>query len=500
MITVKGGGGALNAPPIITNLRVNGNITHSQIPIAYKVSDEDLQIARHFLTVKTSSGTVINNLEITKDVGYEKPEFTYVIKNLTRETNYTIQITCSDGVISTNSQAIQAKTTDHEVFGFILDESIADPNSSSRVTYIEGASGIPPATAENGLGEWENHFPFKDLKIVAIKDNVEKEVDKNNKTQYADGSSVPVDADLFLKIPKLWTSVSKSGSKITVKLCKINIGGMRCCAHYRTNKEYNYLYIAIYRASPDGNKLRSLSNKAVGAYTITKKDYVSGVESYVPNLINVRTFARNYNQDAELHTWSSDQLLKIFYILAFKSTNKDILGNCNAASTTGSANTKGFIAKATSSTSSVFLGIEDLWGTSGGGPQYIEGLTMYLKAWTDRWEFKYCLNNGNNYSINSYTDSWENGYSEIGSPNLSNNAYNKTTFLAECMGRTDIPFCPSREVGATANTHYTASIKTPMFSYSEDKKYFYVLQESLFSVNWSQYSVKVALRLNLFKN
>lgn len=502
MITVKGGGGMLNNPPVISDLKVNGNVNHSEIPISYKVTDADLQIVRHYITVKSGEDIIFDKKEITNEVGYEKPNniFNFTVTGLKRQSAYTIQITCTDGLVDVNSIAIQISTKDFDTFGFVLDENIADPKNPERVKYIDGSAGIPPATAENGLGEWENHFPFNEIKMFGYKNGVRtKEINKNNKKLYIDGTPIPPDVDIFTRFPKIWVAVNKTGSKITVKLSKKRIAGSRCCAHWRKNKEYNYLSIGAYRASQDGNKIRSLSSKSIGSYTLSIADVYNEVKPSSPNLIKTRTFARNYNQNAELYLWSSDQLLKILYILAFKSTDRDILGIYNTASTTGSADEKGFIAKATASTSSVFLGLEDIWGMSGGGGSYIDGILMVMDVDSVHYEFLYYLNDSNNYSNSDYRYDWANNYKKIGRPNLSGDAYNRTTFLQNCTGRSDIPFSPYRN-GGSASTCYTASIKTPMFSYSENSAYFYILQESLFSVDWSKKSVKTTLRLNLFED
>lgn len=236
MITVKGSGGMLNAPPTISEFKSIGEPTQNSISISYKVTDADLQIVRHYITVKTSTGVIFNKKEITKEVGYENPNniFSYTINGLKRETSYTIQITCSDGFTESNSIAIQQKTEDFNSFGFVLNESIADPKSQERVKYIDGAVGIPPASVESGLGEWENHFPFKDIKMFGYQNGVRtKEINKNNKKLYIDGTPVPPDVDVFTRFPKIWVTVNKTGSKITVKLSKKRIAGSRCCAHFR---------------------------------------------------------------------------------------------------------------------------------------------------------------------------------------------------------------------------------------------------------------------------
>lgn len=380
MITVKGGGGMLNNPPVINEFKVI-NVGPKNITISYKVEDIDLQIVRHFLTVHSENGVVINKKDITKELGYEKPNnlFSYNIPGLTRNTNYTIQIECTDGLVS-SFVSLGQRTENTVVYELIVNEN--NSNSFTSVTYGGDAVGIEPAVGTDLKG-WANKFPFNKIRLVGLKNGaVTKEIQKNNKKLYVDGTRVDADpdVDVMTEFPKIyWKFVTQpNGYKIIIS--DKSIEGGACFAHRRGNIERDVAYLGCYLGSVDSQKrLRSQSGKSI-----------------VTSLDNYRSFLNSETGHSlkgyEIEYFYLRQLESILKMLAYKNRNAQLdLGwaKARAWKTTGTLDTAGFIVGSPNSVGRVsFLGIEDVYGNI---PTYLRGSMAdynYLYICSDNKDLK----------------------------------------------------------------------------------------------------------------
>lgn len=374
MITVKGGGGVLNNPPIVSDLQVVGEPTQTSISISYKVTDAELQITRHYLTV---SG-VYDKKEITKEVGYEMPDnlFTYTITGLTKATEYTIQIMCDDGHGQGNSNPLQVSTKDSILYSFTINEN--DSNPATRVSYGDEAVGISPATS-NGLGGWEDKWPFNKIRVVGFQEGkVVNEINKADRTKYTDGSTVPVDGsvDVMTEFPTLYWRKSAPDGNIKFEISDYPLVGGDCYAHRVGEVVRPTIYVGSYLGGAKNGKLYSISN-------VTPTNNLSVEEQrelilirgngYVPYNFNIFT------------------MLQVLVLLVYKNTNlQKALGvGYSGRTNTGGTDTKGWIYGTSSSSSQIcFLGIEDIWGNLG---VYVDGL--FVGQGSNSGEIKICVDN-----------------------------------------------------------------------------------------------------------
>lgn len=238
------------------------------------------------------------------------------------------------------------------IYGVRVMENNSNPNSCC--TYIENAVGVNPANSIS-LGGWTNKFPFNEIRIVGFKNGqVTKEIKKDNKAQYTDGSTVPTDVDVMVEIPKVYwkfTNIS-NGYELRISNYKVD-STWDCYAHKVGGVEKDHIYVGTYLGHNEGGKLRSRS----------------GVSPTVnQSLTQFRNQARANGSGYQQWNWFTLLLLQNLYLIAYKNLNsQQALGQgvCNANNkvNTGGTNTKGMIYGETSGKQQVcFLGIEDFYG------------------------------------------------------------------------------------------------------------------------------------------
>ena len=343
-------GGSNNEPPNITNLK-SIDSTSSTITISYNVEDKENTIIRHYITVKNNEETIMNHVEITEDVGINKKEFNYCIKNLKIGKSYTIQIFCSDGNDESNSEAIVSNTSSVTIFGVSVNESNSNPENCC--TYTNNAIGVSPAT-QTTLGGWVDKYPFNKIRIVGFKGGeVVKEIKKEDKTQYIDGTSVTQDVDVMVEIPKVYWSFAKTSTGYEVKISNIKVDSTYdCYAHKVNGIEKDYIYVGAYLGCVKENKLRSISNMPVRV-NVTLND--------------AREYAQANGKGYQQNNWFVLILLQILYLILYKNLDsQSALGTgwtafgspCN----TGGTNKKGIVFGGTQTNQICFLGVEDLYG------------------------------------------------------------------------------------------------------------------------------------------
>lgn len=350
-ISIKNVGGIINEVPKITNFNV---LLHTKelIEIEYKVEDDESTICRHYITVKDSSSTIMDHVEITKKVGYEPDSkiFTYQITGLTKNTTYTIQIGVSDGIDESLSEAIQQKTDNNSLYGVSVDEKNSNP--STCITYIEDAVGVTPATPTS-LGDWGKRWPFYATRLVGFRDGqVTKEINPYNKTQYIDGETVPDFIDVMVEIPKVYWKFTDTTNGYEVRISDIKLEGYDCYAHKVAGVEKDFIYVGAYLGSIGSRgDLRSKS----GASPLKNINHQSG-----------RTYAQSVGSGYQQWNWFTQTLIQILYLIAYKSLDSQTAlgaGRSGGSFPTGGTNTKGMVfGEPSGGLQMCFLGIEDLWG------------------------------------------------------------------------------------------------------------------------------------------
>ena len=360
-LSIKGGGGIINEVPKVSGLKVTA-FEMDTIDIEYKVEDVELTICRHYL--------LLNGVrtEITKQVGYESSTniFKYQITGLKLNTPYTIQIRATDGHDEGLSKAIQQTTKNGIVYGVRVMENNSNP--SSCITYIEEAVGVTPANSTS-LGGWADKWPFKDIRMVGLKNGaVTKEINPNKKTHYKDGSVVPHDVDVMVEFPKIYwnfTNIS-NGYELRISNAQMNSNYV-CLAHKVGGLEKDYIYIGAYLGYNEGGKLRS----------------ISGVRPTIMTpMAQFRQYAHNVGDGYQQFNWFTLILSQNLYLIAYKNLNsQQALGygyanydHNNNGTNTGGTNTKGMIYGESGGKQQIcFLGIEDFYGNLS---QWVDGIKI----------------------------------------------------------------------------------------------------------------------------
>ena len=348
MIKVGGNGGSSNNPPKIRNFRQEGLLESNFFDIKYIAEDFENTILRHYIYIDGQKK------EITKDVGYEKPnnEFNYRVSNLKINTMYKIQIEVTDGIETVRSDILSISTANKSLFGIRVMENNSNPKTCC--TYIDDAVGISPFTSTS-LGGWSNKFPFNQIKLVGFKNGQEtKDINPKNKSSYLDGSVVPSDVDVMVKIPKIYWNITSISNGYEIRISNVKYdSNYDCYAHKVRGVEKDFIYVGAYLGYVESNKLRS-------------KSRVVPTTNY--SLSEFRKFAQANGSGYQQINWYTYKLLQILFVLGFKnldSQNALGRGMVNGSSTTnGGTDTSGLVYGTTSTNQQIcFLGVENLWGT-----------------------------------------------------------------------------------------------------------------------------------------
>lgn len=387
LIRISGGAstGKENKVPVVINL-LSSEQTANTISISYYAKDYNGTILRHYIYLDGVKTEITDNVVFDSEYGI----FRYILTGLTKSTTYNIQIEVSDGLDIARSDVLNISTKEYVIYGIRIDEGNSNPETCCR--YIEDSKGTETAT-DSGLGGWENKFPFNQIRIVGLKNGqVTKEIKKDNKKQYIDGTNVEGDVDVMVEIPKLYWDCKT----IDENIHEIRYSDVRfnetcdCYAFKADNTERNYIYIGAYLASESVGKLRSVS----GVKPLDKK-----------SLADFRTLAQANGEDYHLLSIYTISLLQILAVMLYKRLNiNTILRGFKKQSlslkNTGETDDKGFIYSNEQYGIS-FLGIENLFGYL---MQSIDGIYIY------NMNIYLSKDNKNFYDENSYVKSFLHSY------------------------------------------------------------------------------------------
>ena len=359
-VSSSGSGGNKYNKLIISDFKECEKPTPSSISISYIAINNDNKPLQHFIIVDGIKQEITSYIDADKI----NREFTYKIENLKLGTSYNLQIEITDGIDAVQSIILTLSTSVFKTIGVRVDESNQNPETCC--TYIDNATGISPATATS-LGEWENRWPFNKIRIVGFKSGkVIKEIKKEDKTKYIDGTNVPTDVDVMVEIPKIYWNFTdiENGYELKISNEKIN-NTYDCYAHKVGDIEKDFIYVGAYLGSLNSQygTLKSIGD----VMPINNKD-----------LYNLRQYAYNNGKGYQLFNWFTFVLLQILYLIAYKNLNSQkaigmgyTCGN-STFTKTGWTKDKGFVyGEQTGKEQMCFLGIEDLWGNMA---QWIDGI------------------------------------------------------------------------------------------------------------------------------
>lgn len=319
----------------------------------------------YLLNIDDSDSTKLNiiveiNGEPYSNIAIDKLNRVVTINGLSSGTDYSINLIASFDIYITRSKTIKLITPPPPTYGVRVDES--DSNPSTAVTYIEDAIGTATATSTS-LGGWENKFPFNKVRIVGFKNGqVVKEIKKEDKTKYIDGTTVPADIDVMVEIPKTYWDFTNTENGYELKISETKFSETSdCYAHKVGGAEKDFIYVGAYLGSVEAGRLRSRSG-------VTPTTSIT--------LTNFRSYANNIGNGYQQFNWFTLLLLQNLYLLAYKNLNsQSALGKgvfSSSKTNTGGTNTKGMIFGSQNQNEQIcFLGIEDFYGNIW---QWVDGI------------------------------------------------------------------------------------------------------------------------------
>ena len=327
----------------------------------------------------------LNNMtrkEITTAMNKVDTHYEYVLDGLNSNSRYSFYLSAKSAKNEFLSNIYSFTTIKITVYGVRVDESQSNP--ANAVTYIEDAVGISPGN-NTGLGGWADKFPFNQIKIVGFNNGqVTKELKKENKLQYIDGTpfNSNTDEDIMVQIPKIYWDVKTitNGYEIRISDKKFN-DTCDCYAHKVCGIEKNYNYYGAFGGHVGGaGKLRSIPNVAL---TTSKS-----LESF-------RTAAEARGKGCCQNNYYQNKLISLLSLISHKNLNTQIsigkgcsYGNSNKVNSGGSIS-KGFIyGEQGGKQQMCYLGIEDFYGNL---LWWIDGIkmnsSMNVKTISDNYSF-----------------------------------------------------------------------------------------------------------------
>lgn len=417
-LSIKSIGGTINEPPVISDLKVL-SVEKNLINIYFRVLDVERTVCRNYLILDGEKTDISRKCTF----GEEEDSYIYCIDNLEPGSSHKIQIESNDGHDIGFSAEITGTTRGITIYELIVDKNNSNPET--RITYGRDAEGMESQRATNtSLNGWEDKWPYNEIRIVGIKKGeITKEVNKMNKIQYIDGTSIPSDVDVFVEFPKVyWNFETIDSNTYKIVISDYPIPGGDCFAHNVKGVEKDYVYIGAFIGHEMSENGKTVVVSRPGKEVTTSLQDWPDVEYY----------AKNLGEGYQIVHYYRIVLVQILYLLAFKNfDSQNSLGKGQIAlqsyqkkNTAGTA-TKGMVYgnKNSGNEQLCFLGIEDLYG---GLPQLFRG------AYVDSYNNKRILvekNSSGEYQRIETNTSWGDMYfvgKEFGT--------NIGTFMGESTG------------------------------------------------------------------
>lgn len=350
--------GSYGKVKVVFNKQVTINYTPENNNVIFCIPEvPEIPNVEKLPTSSTLTDTVNKNIEVKNKIDACKNKLAYILTN--KKLPSTKEEKMTELVDKVNDLG---DAPPPPIYGVRVMENNSNPNSCC--TYIENAVGVSPANSTS-LGGWTDKFPFNKIRIVGFKNGkVVKEIKKEDKTKYIDGTTVPSDVDVMVEIPKVYWKFTNISNGYEMRIANYKIDSTYdCYAHKVGGVEKDYIYVGAYLGYVEGGKLRSRSG--VSPTTST-------------TLTNFRRYAQAVGSGYQQFNWFTLILLQNLYLLAYKNLNsQNALGygyaNGNSGKTnTGGTNTKGMVFGETGGKQQVcFLGIEDFYGNVW---QWVDGM------------------------------------------------------------------------------------------------------------------------------
>ena len=244
-----------------------------------------------------------------------------------------------------------------------INKNIAD--SILAVEYIGKA---------NEVDNWDNVEPFKSIRpvVIDVNGNIIGEVQKNDFSKKIDGSSVSSSTeDTMIEFPRVyWKSVNTDTHiDITISNKKVE-PNMEAYAHFADGVDKEFLYVGAYRAQV---AYVNSKNMLVSRYGLTASSNYSCHDS--------RNYARARGSRFGLMNWNTMSLIKVLFLLRYKTLNSQVICGRGYTSYTGSQDSALVKAGMTTSASTntagrqsvKLFGVEDVWGN---GYTIVDGIFL----------------------------------------------------------------------------------------------------------------------------
>lgn len=347
--------GSYGKVKVIFNKQVTINYTPENNNVIFCIPEvPEIPNVEKLPTSSTLTDTVNKNIEVKNKIDACKNKLAYIL------TNKKLPSTKEEKMTELIDKVNDLGDAPPPIYGVRVMENNSNPNSCC--TYIENAVGVNPANSTS-LGGWANKFPFDKIRIVGFKNGqVTKEIKKNNKAQYTDGTNVPSDVDVMVEIPKVYWKFTNISNGYELRISNTKIEGSDCYAHKVGGVEKDFIYVGAYLGYVEGNKLRSKSGVSPTVNT---------------TLTQFRNYAHNVGSGYQQWNWFTLLLLQNLYLLAYKNLNSQSAlgqGVCSVSNkvNTGGTNTKGMMFGSSNGGQQVcFLGIEDFYGNI---YQWVDGM------------------------------------------------------------------------------------------------------------------------------
>ncbi|TCJ01600.1 fibronectin type III domain-containing protein [Cytobacillus praedii] len=342
-------------PAPITNFVVNGDDKSAKLSWD-NPTDADFNKVK--IVYKTGSYPTSHT---DGTVGYEGSASSATVTGLTNEVEYFFRAFTFDNAMNINDDVSQQTTVipaDVKIYGVKIDKNNSNPFTA--VTYTDSAIGMNPAPAGSGVSDWDNVYPYNQIRPVLFKDGVVVgELDKNDFSKFADGTTADITSasagDVMIEFPRIWWKLETVGSNLFVKYTDKQIDSTwKCLAHTKGNIEKDKVYIGAYLGHSIAGKIRSLSGKAPQT-NLTIGTFRA----------QAQTNGTGYQQLAYFQLL----MIQILYLIRYKSLDSQtalgrgfVDGN-SAPIIAGGTNAKGmYFGETTGKQQMKFAGIEDFWG------------------------------------------------------------------------------------------------------------------------------------------
>lgn len=350
------------------------------------------------------------------------------IEDIGVKINYTFVCYYEDG--TANRSQVQSGSIELENcyrYSIRIHKQISDP--SLAVEYLDTTTDI---------NDWSAVEPFKSIRPVALNattGEIVGELQEKDYTKFLDGTALPTTHDVMIEYPKVYWASRPSDTYIDIIISNKKIApDMEAYAHHTGGVDKDFLYVGAYRAIRTGTDpnfvLRSYYN-ANAVASVTVNDF--------------RQYAKNKGAGWGIMTWHTMSLIKILFILRYKTLNSQSICGRGYIKNTAAQSTAYATAGLTSGSSGLggndyryakLFGLGDIYGS---GYTVLDGLfatSTYLRVSKDNLNPVDAYSNGPDIPVSLNEGSLTNGR------------------IDDVQGVGGYLFYPKQITSATATTYY----------------------------------------------